>query len=162
MSIAKKIIKGSLEIVKESAKQLADTLSPTAFLEQALGSKPKRDDEFAKYLKGLGGDLSKEQMEEKRKEFDESDEKKLEIARKMIKAALPSHMQLPYTQRQPRPYEVSVQEMERKKAAAIEAGKKQQQSAVAPAGKQPRGMLFGVKKKGGKGFEGLAKDTKVG
>ena len=66
MGIAKKVIKGSLEIVKESAKQLVDTLSPTALLEQALGSKPKREDEFAKYLKGLGGDLSKEQIEQKR------------------------------------------------------------------------------------------------
>lgn len=162
MSIAKKIIKGSLEIVKESAKQLADTLSPTAFLEQAIGHKPQREDEFAKYLKGLGGDLSKEEIEKKRKEFDTSDQKKLDDARLLIKAALPPHMQIPTSrERQQRPYEQSMHELERKKAADVEA-QKRQQPMPAPTSKQARGMLFGVKKKGGKGFEGLAKDTKVG
>lgn len=162
MSVAKKIIKGGLEILKDSAKQLADTISPAAILEQALGKKKQREDDFGQYLKGIGGDLSPEQIEKRRKEFEKTDEQKLEDARKMIKAALPSHMRLAPRPVAPRPYEMTIQDMEKKKAAAIEAGKKQQQSAVAPAGKQARGMLFGVKKKGGKGFEGLAKDTKVG
>lgn len=163
MSKIKKIIQGGLEVVKDSAKQLADTVSPGKILEQAIGPKPQRTDEFGDYLKGLSPDMSTDELEKRKQEISAQDQQKLEDARKLLKTTTPDHMRLQQKQKPPRPYELSVQEEERKKAMAIEAQKKQQQQTLTvPQSKQSRGMLFGVKKKGSKGFEGLQKDTKVG
>ncbi|MCL4338201.1 hypothetical protein M1271_00760 [Patescibacteria group bacterium] len=160
-----KIIGGGFEAVKESAKQIADTVSPGALLEQALGKQKQSENTMGDYLKNLGDpSLTGDKLKEKEGEFKTEDEKKIEEARKLLQAAggLPAHMRLPPKEKELRPYELTVQEEEKKKAAQVEAQKKQRSSMPAPSGKQPRGMLFGKRKSGGKGFEGLSKDTKVG
>lgn len=161
MSKLKKIITGGFEAVKDSAKQIVDTVSPGAIVEQALGHQGGKKDELSDYLQNLSS-VSSEELEKKKKELTEEDQKKLEETRKKLLTTMPSHMR---PQQKPpglRPYETTIQEEEKKKAQAVEAQKKQSQSVPAPAGKQPRGMLFGKRKTGGKGFEGLVKDTKVG
>lgn len=155
----KKIITGGLEFVKDSAKQLAQTVSPDAMLKQALGQPQKN--EFSEYLKKQGPDLTPEEMEKKKLEYAESEQKKLDDARNVIKAAIPDHMRLPQKPQAPRPYEALIQEEERKKAQQVEAMKKGPQPLSMPTSKQTRGMLGG-KRKTQKGFEGLQKDTKVG
>ncbi len=156
----KKIITGGLEFVKDSAKQLAQTVSPDELLRQALGQQPQN--EFTDYLKKVGKDLTPEEMAKKKSEFQTEEQRKLEEARKVIKAAMPAHMRPSQQQPAPRPYEVSVQEEERKKAQQVEAVKKTPQPLAMPVSKQSRGMLFGKKKSVNKGFEGMQKDTKVG
>ncbi len=160
MSKLKKIITGGFEIVKDSAKQLAKTISPGEMVKQALGQ--QQASEFTDYLKNISPDLSKEDLEKKKKELSEDDQKKLEEARRKLFNTIPPHMRVQPKPPGLRPYEATIQEEERKKAQAVEAQKKQPQPMATPSGKQPRGMLFGKKKTGGKGFEGLAKDTKVG
>lgn len=168
MSKAKKIIsgliKGGFEFTKDSAKQIADTVAPGKLLEQAVSGVPQRKDEFSEYLKNLGPNLSEEEIAKKRKEFEERDQKELEEERKKLWATVPPHMRLPEKPKSLSPYEQAIQEEEKKKAMAVEAQKKQQQQQplAAPAGKQPRGMLFAKKRPATKGFEGLQKDTKVG
>lgn len=157
MSKVKKVITGGLEFVKDSAKQLAQTVSPDALARQALGQPPKS--EVTDYLRNLGKDLTPEELEKKKKELESDEQKKLEEARKTIKSATPAHMRLPQKPTAPKPYEAIAAE-EKKKAKEVEAMKKQPQPLFTPAGKQPRGMLFGKRKV--KGFEGLQKDTKVG
>lgn len=161
MSKLKKIITSGFEIVKDSAKQIADTVSPGALIEHALGTK-KSSDTMGDYLRNLGDpSLSGDKLKQKEMEIKSEDEKKLEEARKIL-SGVPVHMKLPPKQPGPRAYEVTVQDMDRKQAQAIEAQKKQSQSAVAPKGKQQRGSLFAKRKTSAKGFEGLVKDTKVG
>lgn len=158
----KKIITGGLEVIKDSAKQIAGTVSPGVLLEQALGSKSQRNDEFAQYLKGLGPNLTKEELEQKKKEFEQGDKNKLDATRKFLQAAIPPHMRLSPKPSELRPYEAMIRDEERKKAMSVEAQKKQPQPLSTPTGKQPRGMLFGRKKQQAKGFEGLVKDARVG
>lgn len=156
----KKIITGGLEFVKDSAKQLAQTVSPDAMVKQALGQPPKS--EFSDYLKKLGPDLSPSELEAKKQEFQTDEEKKLAEARNALKAAIPDHMKPVQRQKTLGPYELAVQEEERKKAQRVEAMKKSPQPLSQPTSKQSRGMLFGKKKSANKGFEGMQKDTKVG
>lgn len=160
MSKVKKIITGGLEFVKDSARQLAQTVNPDTLARQALGQQPKS--EFSEYLKNLGPDLTPEEMEKKKQEYSDSEQKKLEEARNTIKAALPDHMKLSQKPSTPTPYEANIQEEERKKAQQVEAMKKNPQPLPMPSSKQARGMLFGKKKSVNKGFEGMQKDTKVG
>ena len=160
MSKVKKIITGGLEFVKDSAKQLAQTVGPDALVKQALGQ--QKNSEFTDYLKNLGPDLTPEEIEEKKKEIKSDEEKKLEEARNAIKAAIPDHMKLLPKQPSSRPYEATIQEEERKKAQQVEAMKKSSQPLATPTSKQARGMLFGKKRSANKGFEGMQKDTKVG
>lgn len=156
----KKIITGGLEFVKDSAKQLAQTVSPDTLVKQALGQ--QTNSEFTDYLKGLGPNLSPEGMEKKKKEYADDEQKKMEEARNLIKAALPDHMRLPQKPATPGPYEAAIQEEERKKAQQVEAQKRNPQPLSMPTSKQTRGMLGGKKKSANKGFEGLQKDSKVG
>lgn len=156
----KKIIIGGLEFVKDSAKQLAQTVSPDALVKQALGQ--QTGNEFTDYLKGLGPNLSPEEMEKKKKEYADDEQKKMEEARNLIKAALPAHMRLPQKPAIPGPYEAAIQEEERKKAQQVEAQKKNPQPLSTPISKQTRGMLGGKKRSANKGFEGMQKDSKVG
>lgn len=160
MSIIKKVITEGLEVVRDSAKQLAQTVSPDAFVKQALGQQPKN--EFSEYLKNLGKDLSPQELEKKKQEFSTDEQKKMDEARKTITAAMPSHMRLPQKQQELRSQEVVVQDEERKKAMQVEAQKKNSQALAMPTSKQARGMLGGKKRSANKGFEGLQKDTKVG
>lgn len=160
MQKIKKIITGGLEFVKDSAKQLAQTVSPDALARQALGQQPKN--EFSEYLKNLGKDLSPEELEKKKQEFSTDEQKKMAEARKTLQAAIPAHMRPPQQQQKLRPHEAAIQEEERKKAMQAEAQKKSSPPVISPTSKQSRGMLFGKKKSANKGFEGLQKDTKVG
>ena len=162
MSKVKKIITGGFEIVKDSAKQIADTVSPAAIVEQALRRQKDTKNEVSEYLKNLSPNISSEELEKKKRQLSEEDQKKLEEAREKLTAVIPAHMRPSEKPRQPRPYEATIQEEERKKAAFVEAQKKTPGPVFTPAGKQARGMLFGVRKPRVKGFEGLTKDTKVG
>lgn len=156
----KKIITGGLEIVKDSAKELAQTLSPDALVKQALGQQPKN--EFSEYLKNLGKDMTPEELEKKKQEYSSDEQKKMDEARKAIAAAIPDHMKLPQKQQELRPQEVVEQDKEREKAMQVEAQKKNSQALAMPTSKQARGMLGGKRKSANKGFEGLQKDSKVG
>lgn len=158
VKIVKKIIEGSLEFAKDSAKQLAQTVSPDALIKQALNQQPKN--EFTEYLKTVGKDMTPEEYEKKKQEYEASSKKEEEEAKKVIAAALPPHMKLPPKQTELRPQEKMLQEEEQKKAQQVEAAKKSPQPLVTPVGKK-RGML-GAKPKAQKGFEGMQKDTKVG
>ncbi len=155
------IITGGFEVVKDSARQIAETIGPDKLLEQAMGVR-KSGNEMADYLKNVGDPtLTGDKLKQAENQFKSEDEKKLEEARKML-SAIPAHMRLPQKQQQPSAYEQTVQEEERKKAQAVEAQKRQSQSMAMPTSKQARGMLFGKKKSANKGFEGLSKDSKAG
>ena len=156
--IIKGILEGGLEVVKDSAKQVASTVSPTALLESAIG--PKKGSEVTQYLQNLSDpNLSPEQLKENAAQIAKKDEKELEKTRALL-TTTPAHMKVAPTAPSMSAYEATVAEMEQKKALAVEMQKKQQsQSATAPKGKV-RGNLFGKKKF--KGSEGLAKDTKIG
>lgn len=164
-NISKKVIEGGVEVLKDSAEQLKDTVSPGKLIEQALGTAPKKPDELTEYLKSLGPDASAEELKKREEELSEEEKRKMEEARKTIKAAVPPHMRP-----QPRPpelrsYEKMLREQEQKKALEIEAQKKQQ--LIPPSGKQQSGALFVKKKKGLatpilSSSEGLKKDRKIG
>ncbi len=161
MSKLKKIISVGFEAVKDSAKQIADTVGPDKLLEQAMGVQ-KSGNEMADYLKNIGDPtLTGDNLKKKEEELKTDDEKKLEEARKML-TSVPAHMRPTQKQEQPRAYEQTVQEEERKKAQVIEMQKRQSQAMAMPTSKQARGMLFGRKRQTSKGFEGLVKDSKVG
>lgn len=161
MSVAKKIITGGFEIVKDSAKQLADTVSPGKLIEQAIGSKPQGN-EFADYLKGLGPNLSPQELEKKKKEHSESDQQKLEEERKKLQVAptIPAHMRLPEKPKELRPYDAKNQEDEGKKAQIVEAQRKNQPLAD-PKSKQSRGMLGARRRPKSADFE-AGKNIKIG
>ncbi len=155
------IITGGFEAVKDSAKQIADTVGPDKLLEQAIGT-TKSGNEMSDYLKNIGDpSLTGDKLKQVEDQYKSEDEKKLEEARKVL-SAIPAHMKLPQKRQQPSAYEQTVQEEERKKAQAVEAQKRQSQSMAMPTSKQTRGMLFGKKKSANKGFEGLSKDSRAG
>ncbi|MBI2616780.1 hypothetical protein HYW55_01440 [Candidatus Gottesmanbacteria bacterium] len=162
--IIKSIITNTFEAVKDSAKQVADTVSPGSLLEQALGKQKSQSSEFTEYLKNVGGELSPEELEKKKKEFSQSDQEKLEETRKKLLPSVPAHMKPPPTAKGPRPYEATIQEEERKKAQAVEMQKKQaSQQITPPSGKKARGSLFSKKKKATPtGFEVMKGDKKAG
>ena len=159
------IIEGGAEAVKDSAKQIAETVSPVKMLEQALGITPPTslgEDEFAKYLKNLGGDLTPQEMEKKRAEFAAREDSEMDEARKVIKSALPDHLKPPPGPPKPSVYDQLKQEEEQKKALAVEAQKKQKQPIAAPSGKQARGSLFAKKKRKASSDIEMGKNIKVG
>ena len=159
MSKIKKVIHGGFEIIKDSARQLAKTVSPDEMAKQALG---QQKSEFSQFLKDLSPDTTPEQLENKKQELAAEDQKKLEEERKKLQLNyVPEHMKLPPKPKEPRPYEAAIQGEERKKAAAVEAQKKSLPMIITPTSKQSRGMLF-AKKKQPKGIEGLQKDAKAG
>lgn len=159
--IIKNIVGEGFEAAKDSAKQIADTVSPGALLEQAIGPKSQRN-EMSDYLKNIGDpNLTGDKLKQKEQQIKSEDELKLERTRRML-SGIPDHMRLPNRQKELSPYEETMKE-EEKKAQAVEAQKKQQQQQVAqPTSKPKRGSLFAKKKSQAKGFEGLVKDSKVG
>jgi hypothetical protein len=163
-NITKKFLEGSLEVVKDTTKQAASIVSPGKIIEQAIGTNTSSSNrnEFSEYLKNLSKNTSEEEIARKKQELGIKDQKEIDEARNLLKTTVPMHMRpIPQTA-QPRPYEITVREMEEKKAQAIEAQKKQQ-TIAAPSGKQARGSLFARKKKSAQqGFEGMKKDTKSG
>lgn len=157
------IIEGGAEAVKDSAKQIAGTVSPLKMLEQALGTvPPSQEDEFVKYLKNLGGDLTPQEMEKKRAEFAAREDSEMDAARKVIKSALPDHLKPPPGPPKPSVFDQMKQEEEQKKALAVEAQKKQKQPIAAPSGKQARGSLFAKKKRKAATDIEMGKNIKVG
>lgn len=167
MSKVKKIIggllEGGVEVVKDSARQLADTVSPVKIIEQAIGQPKSEGSEVTQYLKDLSGSLSEEEIEKKKKELGEKEQQELEEARKSIQSAVPEHMRLRKEKKEPSIYEQNVQEEERKKALAVEAQKKQQaQSSFPPSGKKQRGSLFAKKKRPKTADFERSKNIKIG
>ncbi|MBI4067517.1 hypothetical protein HY407_03965 [Candidatus Gottesmanbacteria bacterium] len=152
----KRIIGGSLEFIKDTAKKGAQ-IAPDilgGMLEQAVkGSQqtPAQKQQAA------------QQMQQKQTQHQQKDEEELKKAREAL--AQLQKMQktfAPKPQQAPRPYEATISDMEQKKAQEVEALKRQQSQALpVPMSKQSRGMLF-KKKKVNKGSEGLVKDTRVG
>ena len=165
MSKAKKIIgaliEGGAEIVKDSARQLSDTVSPVKMVEQALGTPQSgKEDEFSKYLKNLGGELTPAEMEKKRQEFAEKQAGEMDQATQVIKAALPDHLKPPSGPPEASVFEKMKQEEEHKKAMQVEAQKKQKGAIAAPAGKKT-GVLGKRKKPASSDFE-TGKNKKIG
>ena len=72
--VIKNIITGGFEAAKDSAKQIGQTVGPGALVEAALGQ--EKPDEFKEYLKSLGDkNLTTEELEKKKKEIAEKEEK---------------------------------------------------------------------------------------
>lgn len=162
MSTAKKVLKniisGGFEAVKDSAKQLGQTVGPGALLESALGQ--KKPDEFSEYLKNLGDkNLTPAELEKKKKEMAEKEEEDKKKLRTYLQAT-PVHMRLPQNQKEPTAYEkIQQEEAQRVKEANV---REKMPKVLQPTGSRPKpGGLF-ARRKGGRGFEGLQKDTKVG
>ena len=131
MTSAKKIIKNiaetGFEVVKDTAKQISETVGPEALLSAAL-NKPKGESELTKYLQDLADPnlATKEALDKRAKEQLEKDE----AERKKILGALilPEHMKPIKKPEGMRPYEKTIEE-EKRKAAMVEAQKKQQASS---------------------------------
>ncbi len=159
-AILKKIITGSLEVVKDSAEQLGKTISPAEMMNQLAGiQKPPEKSEMGEYLEKVGDPtLTGEKLEDRKKELKTEEEKQLEEARRAINPN-PAHMRLPPQQRELTPYEQTVKdEEEKKKAKAVEA-QQQGQSLSMPKSK-PKGKLGATSHKAT--TEGLKKDSKFG
>ncbi|OGG00482.1 hypothetical protein A2Y99_02715 [Candidatus Gottesmanbacteria bacterium RBG_13_37_7] len=165
VKIIKKIISEGLEVLKDSGKQIADTVSPDALLNQALGGakQQQKEDEFTSFLKNSSPDISPEELEKKKKELGISEKNEMEEARNKIMAAIPPHMRPPQKEHKLRPYEQAQKDEEQKKAQAVEAREKQPQPlpVVSTLEKKPGLHRIGKRQKP-KGFEGLVKDAKVG
>ena len=163
MTTLKKIIGGIAEgvgeVIKEGAKEIAETVDPTKLIESAIGPK-KTGNEFTEYLKGISGNLSSEDLETKRKEFEKKEAIEKAEAEKVIREALPAHLKPTQTSREPSVYERNIREEEMKNAQAIEAQKKQPKTISAPAGKVT-GVLGGKRRPKSADFE-AKHDAKVG
>lgn len=156
-NIVKKIGEESAEFIKDSARQVGKTISPTEMLKQATGT---QNNEFSDYLKNLSDkDLTPQQLELKQKEQTRKDEEEAKKLRLFLQST-PTHLRSAQKPEAPRPYEAAM-EQERKKAEAVEAQKKQQQPLSMPTSKQSRGMLGAKKKPKSSDFE-AGKNIKVG
>ena len=157
--VLKNIISGGFEAVKDSAKQIGQTVGPGALVEAALGQ--EKPDEFKEYLKSLGDkNLTPEELEKKKKEIAEKEEKEKSKLRSFLQST-PAHLRPSPQQREMRPYEVVTKEKEEKEAREKQLQEKMPKALPQMSSKAKPGGLF-ARKKGGKGFEGLQKDTKVG
>lgn len=157
--VLKNIISGGFEAVKDSAKQITHTVSPGSLLESALGQ--KKPDEFSEYLKNLGDkNLTTEELEKKKKEIAEKEEKEKNKLRSFLQAT-PAHLRAAPLPKEMRPYEAIIKEKEEKETREKHMQEKMPRALPQMSSKAKPGGLF-ARKKGGKGFEGLQKDTKVG
>ncbi len=158
-SKVKKIISGGFEIIKDSARQLGKTVSPDELLKQALG---QQKSEFSDFLSHSGPELSREELEKRKKDLSEEEQEKLQQARKIIQAAIPPHLRPRPVKERLSPYEEKLkEEEEQKKAMAVEA-KKKTLPVITPRGTCRKPGLNRIGRKQPKGFEGFAKDTKIG
>lgn len=158
--IIKKIITGTLEVVKDSAGELGKAISPGEMMNQLAGTQnfpPKN--EMGEYLENLGDPTLKgEKLEAKKRELKTEEERQLEEARNVINPN-PAHMRLPPRERELTPYEQSMRdEEEKKKAKAVEA--QQQGQSLSMPKSRPKGKLGATSHKAT--TEGLKKDTKFG
>jgi len=157
--IIKSIVEGAGELVKDSVKQVKEVIDPAKLIDQATGAVKK--DEFSKYLKNLGGNLTEDEIETRRKEFEAKKEKEMEEAQKVIRSLLPGHLK-PYREKEPSVYDENIRREEMKKAQAEEAKKKEQkESLFVPAGQQ-KGILGGVKRKPATADFERQKNVKIG
>lgn len=157
------IIEGAGELLKDSAKQVAETVDPVKMMENALGIKknnPPAGGEFSDYLKNLGGNLSESDLEKKKKEFEVGKAKEMEEAQKIIRQSLPDHLKPRISAGEPSIFEKKGQEEEMKKAQMVEAQKKQPKNISAPMGKVT-GILGKRRKPQSSGFES-SKNIKIG
>jgi len=143
--IITEMLEGVGEFVKDSAKQAAETIDPIKIIDQAAGVN-RREDELTKYLKDLGGNLTAEELEKKKKEFEEKAAREKKEAEKVIKAAIPAHLR-PTVDREPSIFDRNKQEEEIKKADELQAQKKQQMESVAVPSGQQKGILAGKRRK---------------
>lgn len=157
--VIKSIISGGFEAVKDTTSQLSQTVGPGALLEAALGQ--KKPDEFREYLKNIGDSkLTPEELEKKKKEMAEKEEEEKKKLRTFLQST-PSHMRPLEKPKELRPYEAIIKEKEEEAARQEELREKMPKPLSQTGSKRKPGGLF-ARKKGGRGFEGLQKDTKVG
>src|SRR3989344_3276105 len=162
MGNAAKIIKNVLEaagdFAKDSGQQIAETVNPVKMMETGFGIK-RKENEFSKYLKGLGGDLTEADIEKKKKEFEDKKIKEMEEAQKIINQALPDHLKPRRTQ-EPDLFEKNKQEEEMRKAQIVEMQKKQPKNILASSSKVT-GVAARKRKPQSSAFES-SKNVKVG
>lgn len=142
MSQTKKIISDITEsvgeFVKDSAKQIAETVDPVKMVEQAVGIKKAEEPtggEFTDYLKNVGGNLTDAQLKQKQQEYANNESKEMAEAQKIIRnAGLPEHLR-PIPKGEPDEFEKQKQENEMKKAQEVEMQKKNPKTISDPGGK---------------------------
>lgn len=159
IKIVGNIIEGAGELLKDSAKQVAETVDPVKMMENALGIN-KNKNEFSDYLKNLGGNLSESDLEKKKKEYEVGKTKEMEEAQKIIRQSLPDHLKPRHSAGEPSIFEKKGQEEEMKKAQMVEAQKKEVKVINAPQGKVT-GSLGKKRKQTGTNFE-AQKNIKIG
>lgn len=165
---AKKIItgllEGSVEAIKDSAKQITETVAPGALLEQAIGTGQPKKDEFSEYLKKLGPELTPEELEKKKQEFSQKDLKEKQEAQKILSAATtPTHMRLPQKSPGQSVYDQNMKELEEKKALQVEMQQKQNQQVIpVMSQKAAPGGLFSKKRRPKSSDLEAGKNIKVG
>lgn len=142
MSQTKKIVSDITEsvgeFVKDSAKQVAETIDPIKMVEQAVGIKkanPPTGGEFTNYLKNVGDNLTEAELKQKQQEYANKEGKEMAEAQKIIRnAGLPEHLKtLPKSK--PDVFETQKQEDEMKKAQEVEMQKKNPKTISDPGGK---------------------------
>lgn len=151
--VIKNIFSGGFEGVVDSAKQVGRTVSPAAFLTQAVGT--QKGSEFTEYLKNVGDpNLTGAELEKKKKELSEKEEEEKKKLRTFLQAT-PPHMRPREKPAAVRPYEATIQDQERKKAL------QHPQPLMQPRGKQPQGMWRAQKRPKAADFE-AGKNIKIG
>jgi len=89
--VLKNIISGGFEAVKDSAKQIGQTVGPGALVEAALGQ--EKPDEFKEYLKSLGDkNLTPEELEKKKRLLINDWEDKFGTGRSSIEKVLENYL----------------------------------------------------------------------
>lgn len=156
----KQIIRDSFEFFKDTGRQ-AGKLVPDllgGMFEQAIKG-PKQTSGQTQANK-----QAQQALQLKKDEFKTKDGEELKKAREKLEQL--RRMQTTYAPRQEqelRPYEQNIQDLERKKAMAVEVQKKKISQQLPVINQKPkRGSLFGFLRRKPKGMEGLVKDTKVG
>lgn len=158
--IIKKIITESLEIVKDSARELGKAVSPGEIMNQLAGTQnPPEKNEMGEYLENVGDPtLTGDKLKQKEAELEAKKQKELEEARNVINPN-PAHMRLPPQERKLTPYEQTVKDDEEKKKAKAVETQQQGQSLSIPKSR-PKGKLGATSHKAT--TEGLKKDSKFG
>lgn len=153
-NIGKKIIEGSVEVVKEGAKELGGTVTPERVIGQITGG---RRNEVGEYLKKLDPNLSKKDIEEMQR----SEAEELKKTREVLTSAVPEHMRLPPKPKEPRPHERNLQERQEKERELQEAQKRQEALSLPLIVGKQRGKLGVAKRPRTTDFE-RGKNIKVG
>lgn len=141
----------SFEMVKDTVKQAGKIPIDVAggMMEQAVSGGQQT---------AAQKQQSQQQVQQKAAGYKQKDEEELKKTRDALnQLKRMQNMYAPKPQQTPRLYEATIEDEERKKAAQVEAQKKQ--PLAVPTSKQTRGMLG---KKKTKGSEGMVKDTRVG